>query len=221
MNRVPDGKGRLVDLTLPLKRGMPVYPGDPPVEMSEALTIAEHGASVHALSLGTHAGTHVDAPSHMIEGATGIDVLSVLDACIGNAYVLDCCEYISGGEIGADVLDCLHALKRPCQRALLATGWSDRFGEPDYYEAYPGISPALADGLVEFGVRLVGVETPSLHTELGRDVHLRLFEAGIVVVESLANLCDLAGQRVWFSAPPLRLCGLDGSPVRACAVVLD
>ena len=221
MDQRPDGNGRLVDLTLPVTQGMPVYPGDPPVRVSEALTIAGDGASVHDVSLGTHTGTHIDVPSHMIDGADAVDSLSVLDACIGDACVLDCREYMSGGEITVDVLDCLRDFDGPCLRVLLATGWGERFASADYYDAYPGVSPALADGLVALGIRLVGVETPSLHTELGQEVHLRLFRAGIVVIESLGNLCDLKGRRVWLSAAPLKLCGLDGSPVRACAVVFD
>ena len=60
----------IVDLSHPIVSGMPVYPGDPEVATAPATSIAVDGFAVTALQLGTHSGTHVDAPSHSIEGGT-------------------------------------------------------------------------------------------------------------------------------------------------------
>ena len=75
------------DLTHPLTTGMPVYPGDPEVEIAEALTLPADGCSVRSLHLGSHSGTHVDALAHIIPGGRTIDQVSP-EELMGDAVVL-------------------------------------------------------------------------------------------------------------------------------------
>jgi|1186.fasta_scaffold05283_3 arylformamidase len=80
---------QLIDVTAPIRAGMPVYPGDPPVRMELAQAIADGDAyNVTRLDLGLHTGTHVDAPVHAIDGGAGIEALP-LDALVGPAEVVD------------------------------------------------------------------------------------------------------------------------------------
>ena len=80
---------QLIDVTAPIRAGMPVYPGDPPVRMALAESIAGGDAyNVTRLDFGLHTGTHVDAPVHAIDGGAGIEAIP-LDALVGPAEVVD------------------------------------------------------------------------------------------------------------------------------------
>ncbi|WP_127586336.1 cyclase family protein [Paenibacillus koleovorans] len=66
---------RVIDLSLPIEDGMSVYPGDPVVKVQVVHTYEQHTWELRQLSLGSHTGTHVDAPSHMHPGAATLDKL--------------------------------------------------------------------------------------------------------------------------------------------------
>lgn len=208
----------IVDLSHPIYTGMPVYPGDPETVVT---TVADHdrdGYCLHTISMGSHAATHIDAPRHFLKDAETADSYRVLDACVGPARVFEVRGVPEKGDILPHHLgDDLKTIARG-DRILLATGWSGRMGTPGYYDRYPSVSADLARLFVERGIVLLGVETPSLHVSLGSEIHRILLSAGIILIENLTNLVPLAGQRIHFSAAPLKLRGLDGSPVRAYAM---
>ncbi|PIJ48025.1 hypothetical protein BMH30_05900, partial [Leucobacter sp. OLES1] len=77
----------LVDLSHPIETGMPVFPGDPEVRIEPALAVPEDGVAVARLDLGSHAGTHIDAPAHSIVGGATVDELP-LEWLVGDARVL-------------------------------------------------------------------------------------------------------------------------------------
>ncbi len=107
---------KLYDVTRPIHSGMAVYAGDPAVTLRRALSIAAGApVNVSAVSLGSHTGTHVDAPAHLRDGAPGVDALP-LDLLIGPArlYALD-----TGGTIDVADLDGLDL--GSCPRALFKT----------------------------------------------------------------------------------------------------
>ena len=104
-------------------------------------------------------------------------------------------------------------------RVLLATGWSENFGKKEFFKDYPSLSEELTDILIERSVLLVGLETPSVHSVKEYLIHSKLLSAGIIIVENMANLKTLGEGRVFFSAAPLRLEGIDASPVRAYAIL--
>ena len=209
----------IIDLTLPLYQGMPVYPCDPEVDFIPIETHNESGCSVHSIKIGTHAGTHIDAPYHMLADGTTVNSDTVLRACVGDAYVIDVTRSMSANEIIPSSLgDSLERIGKG-DRALIATGWSDNFGRKNYYSDHPSISEELADILIARSIVLIGLDTPSLHTVKDELIHRKLLSAGIIIVENLINLKKLAGKKIFFSAVPLKLKGLDGSPVRAYAIV--
>jgi arylformamidase len=119
----------IFDLSVPVRSGMAVYPGDPAVTLERVLSIADGAAyNVSLLSFGVHTGTHVDAPVHIADGAAGADELP-LDVLVGPATVYDATD----------------AFGAHGDRVLLKTGDS-------------GLDDDLAGLLVERGVRLVGVD---------------------------------------------------------------
>lgn len=197
---------RIFDLTRRMAPGMPVYPGDPPVEFHGAAHLGTDGFRVTRLVLGTHAGTHLDAPAHFLEAGCGVDSLS-LEALVGPARVIQ--------------LPFEPLWVEPGERVLVASGWSDHWEAPGYFEGFPGLPPELVEALAAAPAALVGLETPSLHPDHALDTryHHRLLEAGVVIVENLIGLARLPSH-VFLAALPLPLRGLDGSPCRVIATEL-
>jgi len=209
----------IIDLSHSLFSGMPVYPGDPETVFTPSSFHEREGFSVYSLRLGSHAGTHIDSPVHFLPGGMAADDPRVLEACIGPAIVCDAACVHESGEITLSDMEIPLENISPGERILIATGWSERYGMDGFHDRFPSVSKQLAEQLIEWKITLLGVETPSLHASKSAEIHTMLLSAGIVIVENLANLRCIAGKRVFFSAAPLKLRGIDGSPVRAYAVI--
>ena len=208
----------IFDLSLPIFPDMPVYPGDQNVIFTPTLTHESCGYNVHYVSLSTHTGTHIDAPAHTSRDGEAVDTDRVLDACIGEALVVNVSDRLVDNEIRPSSLENALTGVKKGERILLATGWSDQFGKDEYYRDFPSLSEELTDILVQRSIALVGLETPSVHSVKDDSIHRKLLSAGIIIVEGLARLKELGEGRVFFSAAPLKLRDLDGSPVRAYGI---
>lgn len=179
---------RLYDLTHPLGPDAPVYPGDPPVRVEGGAVLAERGYRTSVLRFGTHAGTHVDAPAHLLPDGPTVDRIS-LEVWVGPALLADVAQFEAQDPAGVE-------------RVLLA-GCSG------------GLPPAWAERLARGGVRLVGVDSPSVDDISAPDlpVHRLLLASGAVLVENLR----MAGvPRGWGTlyCLPLAVAGGDGAPAR-------
>jgi len=204
---------RVFDISVPISPDLPVWPGDPAVELERIANIAEGAnANVSRLACGVHVGTHVDAPVHFVEGAASIESLP-LDRLLGRAYVAEF------GEI--DVIDdeTLDSANIPADvtRLLLKTQNSAFWSESphSFHEDFIAIDARGAQWLTDRGVHTVGVDYLSV-APFGDSVptHTILLEAGVVIIEGL-NLSGVdAG---WYSlyCLPLKLVGSDGAPARA------
>ena len=205
-----------IDLSLPIATGMPVFPGDPEVITEYVLTHEKDGLQLSLLKMGSHTGTHLDAPRHFIASGESVSDLT-LDRFCGPALVLSC-PVGPGEKIDLTQLD-FSALKTG-DALLLSTGWEDHWGTEDYFSAAPLFAEGSSTLLLRLGVRLLGLDLPTVSEAAEPSqpaaMHIRLLEAGVILVENLTNLKDLAMQRVEFFALPLRLDGCDGSPIRAC-----
>jgi arylformamidase len=200
-----------IDISLPIREGMIVYEGDPDISVTSALSL-ERGdpANVSNLRLGSHTGTHMDAPLHFIAGAPGIDTLP-LDLLIGPALV---------AEVDADrLIEPAHLAKLPLgthTRVLLKTSNSALWDRPSFARDYVAMSLAGAKLLIERGVKLVGVDYLSIEAFAaeGHPVHKTLLGAGLVILEGLDFRRVTPGVYELYCLP-LRLAGGDGSPCRA------
>ncbi|MEA4889513.1 MAG: cyclase family protein [Clostridiaceae bacterium] len=206
-----------IDLSLPISKDMPVYPGDPAVDLSVFLTHEHDQVQATALTMSCHAGTHLDAPRHFIPSGLTVDQIPP-DWLSGPAFItslpwrpgyhLDLRAADLSGYQDGDIL-------------LLATGWDSRAGSPLFYQDIPLFASGSAQFLLSKGVRVFGLDLPTIveAAEPPRPsaMHQSLLGAGLIVIESLAHLTELGGQRVDFMALPLRLAGCEGSPVRAVA----
>jgi len=215
----------LSDLTHPVADGMPVYPDTTPVEIEQTLSVGEDGARAHVLTLQTHAGTHVDAPCHMREGAPCLDALDVGDFRF-DAVRVDCTEHGARDPITVDDLPDA-GVAAEAELLAFATGWDDHWGT-DRYRDHPYLSADAAAWCAERDCA-VGVDgfspdpTPSADPDRERDAepdgygaHDALFAEDQCIVENLANLTALPDSFV-LHAYPLPIAGGDGCPVRAVA----
>ena len=104
---------------------------------------------------------------------------------------------------------------------LLRTGWGARFGEPEFFTGFPGLTEGAALWLRARKVALLGIEQPSVHPVRHLEVHRALLSVGIVLIESVANLDQLTQDCVYLVALPMNLIGLDGAPARVIAIEGD
>jgi arylformamidase len=206
MARVP----KLLDVSVPLAPGMPVYPGNPAFELDPVKRIAEGGSSNNSrLVLGTHTGTHVDAPRHFIDGAPGTDELA-LDLLLGRARVV---EIAKRG--GIDAADLEAAGLREDLRVLLKTHNSALWNTDRFHEDYTHLAESGARYLVEQGVKVVGIDYLSVERfkAPGAPAHRTLLGAGVIIIEGL-NLAEAEPGMYELYCLPLRIAGGDGAPAR-------
>ena len=215
---------RAVDLSHPIATGMPVYPGDPDVTVTPALRLADDGVAVARLDLGSHAGTHLDAPAHSIIGGRTVDRIP-LELLVGGACILRVGpaaaspgERIGIERIAGGVPDHLPGI------VCIATGWGDRFDTPAASQ-HPSLALELAEMLWARGARVLGVDCLSPDPTAAEDadsgvlpVHEFWLGSDGVIVENLVRLDELP-HRVDMALLPLRISDGDGSPIRAVAFV--
>jgi arylformamidase len=201
---------KLLDVSVPLGKGLPTYPGNPPFELQALKRIADGASSnVSRMVLGTHTGTHVDAPRHFIDDGPGVDALP-LDLLIGRARVI---EITRRGAIVADDLE--SAGLREDLRVLFKTSNSALWNSDVFHEDYTHLSEAGARYLVDQGVKVVGVDYLSVEQfkKPGAPAHKALLSNGVIIIEGL-NLAEAEPGMYEMYCLPLRVAGGDGAPAR-------
>ena len=211
---------RVVDLTAPLCETTPVLPTDPPFALSWHMTYADGGCNLSAVRTGLHAGTHVDAPLHFIDG--GADVASMpVTVFMGDAVAIDTPKQ-PGEDVSPD--DLAGADIRPADIVLVRTGWEARAGTPAFFQDdWPGFSVEAIEALVALGVKAIGGDITSADSPTGlwhgALAHRRALAAGLPIYEGLVNLQEVVGRRFLFVGLPLSIDGAEASLVRAIAVL--
>jgi arylformamidase len=201
---------RIYDVSLTIEPGMAVWPGDPPVAVESASAITEGGSSnLSRLKMGSHTGTHVDAPRHFIDGAAGVDAISS-DVLTGPARLF---QLPRVKRIDRRVLEGLDL--EGVSRLLLGTGNSALLGKKPLSMDYAFVTGDAARYMVGRGVKLVGIDYLSIeeHGTVVHPVHHALLGAGVVIVEGL----DLAGVPAGdyeLMCLPLKMKDADGAPAR-------
>ena len=221
---------RLIDLSHPLEAATPPWPGNPPVEVVTVSSIpaergpGDRGAPGEPVSCNTtafltcnHTGTHMDAPAHFYNGVRTIEQVP-LEQFIGAAALVDVRKIGPRGEITpANFAQCEETI-RSTGKVIFWTGWSSRWGQEGYFDDYPVLSEQAAAWLVDRGVHLVGMDTPSPDRE-PHPAHYILLGANVVIVENLRGLEQIDRDVFELIVVPLPLKGLEASPVRAIAVL--
>ncbi|MHB9302267.1 cyclase family protein [Thermofilum pendens] len=209
---------RIVDLTMELKTGAPVFPGYPVPIVHTWTTIKEHGYYSNLLMLVEHTGTHVDSPAHFIEGAPTIDKVP-LERFMGRGIVVDASHLPPKAPITREFLEKALEGKGVGNGwvVLIRTGYDAKAGTPDWFN-HPGLDEGGARYLADLGVNAVGIDAPSID-QAPFPGHKILLPKGIVIFENLTNLGELLGKTFQFYGPPLRITNGSASPVRAFAVL--
>jgi len=202
---------RIYDISVLLHEDLAVWPGDESVVITPTASIATGDpVNMHRVALGTHTGTHLDAPRHFIDdGPTLQDI--PLDVLIGPAQVV---EWLDGSTVGRAAFD---ALPPDTTRVLIKTRNSvQRWWEKPFTEDYAHLSTDAAKALVERGVRLVGIDYLSIGEfgDASPKTHHALLGADVPLLEGL-NLSSVAAGAYLLVCLPLPLASPDGAPVRA------
>jgi arylformamidase len=202
---------RLVDVSVPLAAGIATYPGNPEFEITPVKRIAAGDSSNNSrIVMGTHTGTHVDAPKHFFDDRAGADSLP-LELLVGRARVVDVPHRggITEAHLAAAGLrEDLRVLLRTPNSAL----WASTKG---FYTDYTYVTEAGAKFLVAQGVKVVGVDYLSVEQfhKAGAPAHHVLLGNGVIVIEGL-NLSDVEAGQYEMYCLPLRLVDSDGAPAR-------
>lgn len=199
-------------MSLPVRPGMVVFEGDPEVRIAPVMSVAAGDpANLSRLELGSHTGTHIDAPRHFLDDGPGVDRLP-LDALVGPAWMAD--AGAAPGDIDAAALAGL-GVPAGTERLLLRTHDGSLWERPGFTPDYAGVADDAARELVARGVRLVGIDYLSIAPSADpAPTHRVLLEAGVVVVEGL-DLRGVAPGAYDLICLPLRIAGADGAPARA------
>lgn len=208
---------RIVDLSLDIYDRAPTFWPDPKTAVIPALEIKNLKYNITQLVMSTHLGTHLDAPFHFFDDGRTVDRLDPARG-FGPAWVLDFSAKAPKAEITRADLARHEAKIGRGSRIIIRTGWDAAFPEDRYFTDFPGLPPDACAYLVERGIACLALDTPSVYGADYVPVHHALLRAEVLIVEGLAHLGDLASERVFFAALPLRIRGRDGSPCRAIAV---
>lgn len=198
----------IYDISRRVTATLPVWPGDQPLRVTHALRKSE-GSSVNltTLTATAHLGTHADAYYHYADdGAYAADM--PLEAYLGPARVVSVRR--NDGPLQPSDIGTVDGV----QRLLIHSGVSDL--DEVWPSRFPYLSVTLIDWLADFGVRLIGLDSPSVDAFESQDLpcHHALRRHGMVNLESLF-LRDVPDGDYELIALPLRLDGACGSPVRA------
>lgn len=208
---------RVIDISLTITPGMPVWPGDNPVDLHRVSKIEEgDAANVTYLAASAHTGTHVDAPYHFLKDGNTVEDLS-LDALVGPVQVVQVTSNIE--VITAEVLEQLK-IEPVVERVLFKTSNSEIWKDPEapFTKHFVGLDESGARFLAERKMKLVGIDylSISIFKEI-KAPHEILLSSGMVILEGL-NLREVNAGKYTLFCLPLKLKGADGAPARAILV---
>jgi arylformamidase len=208
---------KIFDISLTISADLPVWPGDPAVELNQIASINEGAqANVSHLQMSVHSGTHIDAPHHFLNDGRTVEKIS-LDVLIGPCCVVQLPDEVK--KVNAEVLQGL-TLPKGTTRLLLRTSNSNQWKnhEGSFTEDFVAISSDGAQWLAEQGAQLVGVDYLSV-APFGESLltHTILLEAGVVLLEGL-DLSAVPPGSYDLYCLPLKLLGADGAPARAILI---
>lgn len=205
---------KYIDVTLKINEETIIYPGDAKFEKDFVCSINEGDVcNVTAISMGTHTGTHIDAPRHFYKNGRTVDSLE-LEKLIGHAKVFSLEDI--------DIIKETHIKSLNIEkgdRVIFKTKNSKYLLDGEFRKDFVYLDKSASDYLIEKGVILIGIDSLSIE-EFNSDfheVHFDLLEKEIVIVEAL-DLNEVEEGDYEIIALPLKIEGGDGSPARVILV---
>jgi arylformamidase len=206
---------KIFDISLTLSNDLPVWPGDPAINLSLASSIKQGAdANVTFIRMGAHTGTHLDAPCHFIDEARSVEDLS-LDVLIGPVQVIELPDSVD--LITRQVLE---ATSIESERVIFKTKntsfWKDKGSE--FQKEFVAISGDGAEYLAELGIKLVGVDYLSVAPfDDGIMPHRALLGRNVIPLEGL-YLEEVQAGFYELICLPLKIKGSDGAPARVVLI---
>lgn len=212
---------KVIDLTHEINTQMSVFPGTPEFELKQIASIDKDLYLEHQMLMVTHLGTHIDAPSHILNKGKRL-VEYDIEKFIGKAYVLDVSgtkDYITKD----DLLTIPNLLNM--EFILFYTGASKDFATQAYFKTFPVLDDAACDLITDLSnhkLKGVGVDCISIDPiePLSIDNHIKLLSHDLVIIENLKDIHKLIGLEFIISVMPLKVEKIEGSPIRAFAMIL-
>ena len=216
----------MVDLSRVIYEGMPKIPVLPDVHVRKFLSLEKgHTLNVTELSLPCHAGTHVDAPIHIIPNGKSIEELP-LDAFVGDGAVIGVTK-LGGEQVTAKDFEASGVPVKRGDILMLHTGWDEKFDSADY-NMHPYLSVDAAEWMVAKGIKMFGIDcitvdmpTPMRPKDFNFPVHRTLLGNNVLIAENVTNLKSIVGKRSRIMAFPLRIKGSDAGHARIVAELLN
>jgi arylformamidase len=205
----------IYDVTVPLRNELPTWPGDPKIQIATSRSL-ENGddANVSMLTFSAHAGTHVDAPAHFIEGAAKLESLP-LEVLIGEAEVIEVPDEVRVIDEAFVDSHCAPGTQRILFKTRNSAFWSEP--EPRFHTDFTYVDLAAATRLVQRGLTLIGIDYLSIekYDSATPEVHHELLSHGVVILEGL-DLSAVPAGKYELICLPLRLRSEkgDGAPAR-------
>ena len=203
---------RIYDVTLPLFEDMATYAGTEPGPRLHFHSLITNGdsANVSELSLGSHTGTHVDAPDHFLDNKITVEQMPV-DAMVGPAYVA---EYTGSEHVTAADLEAM-SIPPDTKRLLVKTQNAKIAVDEWFHEDFIGFADDAGPWLAGRGLVLVGIDYMSIeqYRSPTHAVHRALLEKNIVIIEGL-DLREVSPGEYFLSCGPVKVVGADGAPAR-------
>lgn len=208
---------KIVDLSHPLSNSTLVYPGDPGVNIAQFKSIRLNNTAVSSLTFGSHSGTHLDAPRHVIENGADLNQIEPMNFFgVGRCLDVRNREQITDRDIPANIA--------AGQAVFFRTGQAQYWNSEKYYRTRPCLTTEAADALINLGVLAVGVDTPSVDEQgtQKKIIHEKLLAKNILIFENLANLDQLPVNDMFaYFGAPIPVENGDGAPARVFALVGD
>lgn len=206
---------KIYDISVAISPDMPVYGGDPAVEIVPASRISEGaGSNTSMLRFGSHTGTHVDPPYHFVESGIKVDELS-LNTLVGECVV----KYVE--EVPVIAVHHLESAGIPegTERIIFKTRNSEMWKDKEFHTEFTYLSPEGADWLVRRGIKLIGIDYLSVDKFKSSDhaTHLKLLGAGVIALEGL-DLRGVSEGTYTLVCLPLKIEDGDGGPARAILI---
>jgi len=203
---------KFVDLSHPISDEMSTYPSDPDISIVREKEIHSDRTLLHRFTMGTHTGTHLDVPAHIISGGKTLDDFAI-SSFTGQTVKVDLNSISDLGNIDEKI-----------DGIIFDSGWYMKFNEPKIYfgSDRPEIPTHLVKKVIEMGIKYFGCDLPSVDGSgsIDKPIHNALLGNNIIIYESLTNLGQLPLLTPFeYYGFPLSFVGLDGSPVRAVGVI--
>jgi arylformamidase len=201
---------KIYDVTVSLSEDLVAYPGDPPVRIERTKEISKDTAkyNLSTYSFGSHAGTHIDAPLHLIENGLSVDKLP-LEMLIGRARVVE----VTAPRIDENVLKEFDFTTD--MRVLFKTRNSYLWGRNEFVQDYVHFTLDAARVLIKEGIKIVGIDYLSVDKFDAKDLatHREFLNAGTIIIEGL-DLREVEPGDYELICLPLKIKNGDGAPAR-------